>query len=228
MKNSLLIMSVILLTSCASDAPYNNPRYENTESSTPTNSIKKTAEQTTLNSNEREVNEKCLPNVQEVEVIQVLGDTGALAMACDNSSYCMGMTVAVPSNEKGDLWDKKRIKPPKEKCFIPNGTYKYISKDGTDKTVPIIAFGYKYLAIDKAEVLKRLDDGYTPLYEKCVNSKEANSEMCGCFIELIKKLAIEKFETGVTKIDQDSFSKRWFNQSKKDCGKSPEKMKWIN
>lgn len=221
MKNLLLIMSVILLTSCASDAPYNNPRSKNTESITPVG-------QTASNSNEREVNEKCLPNVQEVEVIQVLGDTGALAMACDNSSYCTGMTVAIPSNEKDDLWDKKRIKAPKEKCFIANGTYKYISKDGNDKTVPIVAFGYKYPAVDKAEVLKRLDDDYTPLYEKCANSKEANSQMCGCFIELIKKLAIEEFQSGVAKIDQDSFSKRWFNQSKKDCGKSPEKMKWMN
>lgn len=228
MKDSLIIASVILLTSCASNAPYNNPRAGKTEPVIPSNSITKTAEQKTSNLSEREVNEKCLPNVQEVEVIQVLGDTGALAMACDDSNYCMGMTVAIPSNEKGDLWDKKRIKPPSGKCFTANGTYKYTSNDGMDKTVPIIAFGYKYQAVDKAEVLKRLDDDYVPLYEKCVNSKEANSEMCGCFIELIKKLAMEEFQSGITKIDQDSFSKRWFNQSKKDCGKSPEKMKWLN
>ena len=176
----------------------------------------------------REASGKCLPSVDEVEVFQVIGDDGALANACDSSSFCNGMIVAVPSSEKGDLWDKKRIKPPKDKCFVANGTYRYTSKNGADRTVPVVAFGYKYLAVDRAEVLKRLDDEYSPLYEKCVNSKEASSETCGCFIELIKKLAMEEFQSGVTKIDQDSFFKKWLNQSKKDCGRSPDKMKWLN
>lgn len=196
----------------------------------------KTESKSSLNKDDikRELNEKCLANIEEVEVFQVLND-GALAKACEqSSSYCLGMVVAVPQIQNEELWDKKRIKAPNGKCIVVNGTYKYTSNDGNNRTVPIVGFDYKYYPANEAEANERMEATFNELRNKCLNesinepnaNKEKIIEICECYVDQMGSLS-KKVQLSSENINMDTFLEKWIAQSEKICGKSPKKMKWF-
>lgn len=189
------------------------------------------AEEKTLG---RKMNEHCQKDIEEVEIFQVF-ENGALANVCEHGlRSCYGMVVAVPKEKGEELWDKKRVKAPEEKCIVINDTYKYISKDGANRTVPIIRYDYKYIPLDEKEAMERVEASFVTINEDCVSEsmKDAKSDRveskkaCGCFVDSMKNLVVE-MRSSSEYLDQDSFIQKWLIQAEKDCGKSPKNMKWF-
>ena len=85
------------------------------------------------------LNNKC-EDVDQFKIFEVI-DNGALASACEEKSYgvyCHGQT-AFFLNQKGvEYFDGKRIKLEDGQCFVYEGTYKYFTRDGMNRTVPIV------------------------------------------------------------------------------------------
>lgn len=185
-----------------------------------------------------EINSKCESEIVEVEIFQVLGDSGALANVCNTSSgICMGMVVAVPLivTPVGEvLYDKKKIKAPKDKCIVINGAYKYKANNGMDKTVPIIGFDYKFPPANEEEAEKRMQDGLDNAYDRCLAesinvsglSKAKSSETCKCYVDSFVKLSNER-DVANGEISYETFIEKWIKQSGKKCGLSPKNMKWF-
>ncbi|MBR2501985.1 MAG: hypothetical protein IKB68_05885 [Rikenellaceae bacterium] len=77
------------------------------------------------------------------QVMQVIGDGYALAYESDYNyileTYIHSDLLALVTNLEGDLYyDEQIIKVPQGKCFKQIGIYKYKSKGGEYKTIPII------------------------------------------------------------------------------------------
>lgn len=75
------------------------------------------------------------------QVLQVIGDGYALAYESDYmlGTYIHSDLLALVTNLEGDLYyDEQIIKVPQGKCFKQIGIYKYKSKGGEYKTIPII------------------------------------------------------------------------------------------
>ena len=114
-------------------------------------------------------NTECM-DIKAVKVFQTL-DEGALALACDgwDTKYCTGMTVYVPKSHSitTELYDDKVIKTPENKCFIPLSTYKYETKGGSVKTVPMVEFGYSYTPESSDEFRSRFYERAVNMYADC-------------------------------------------------------------
>lgn len=170
----------------------------------------------------RERNPKC-EDIDEIEVFQVFDD-GALAFVCERKSYddCVwGMTVAVPKRRNEILYDKKRIKAPKGKCFVYDGTYQYKNKDNDTKTVPIIGYAYEYEASSEEEFTERLLDFHNHIYEGCMDeldnkkSQTANKKQCECFADSVMEIMFDN-----AKSDKKSqSSEEIVAAAEKKCGK---------
>lgn len=74
------------------------------------------------------------------EVMQVLDSGAALANEFEDSDRHMatGITVLFLSNDGTSYYDDQIITIPKGKCAKQIGTFKYRSKGGLDKTVPVV------------------------------------------------------------------------------------------
>lgn len=68
------------------------------------------------------------------EVFQDLGNGTALANSEDN----IVMTVLLWNQDGNPYYDQQKITLPKGKCFRQIGIYKYESRRGFDKTVPVV------------------------------------------------------------------------------------------
>ena len=189
-----------------------------------------------MNFNPRKYNEKCA-DVQEVEVFQTL-NKGALASVCERGSYgiCMGHTVFVIKQGGVELWDKKRIKAPKNKCIVYDGVYKYTSIDERGRTVPIVNFEYKYSASSEDEVVERMEDIRSNVYHECLddaneefkNQKDKNIKTCECFADLILEKILEKLASEDNTEQSptgDKFMKNLISETEKQCGKLPKSLK---
>lgn len=75
-----------------------------------------------------------------VKVFQALGDGAALAecQGNGNSYYYMGPNVLLYNEEGTPYYDEQVVKAPSGKCFRQVGIYRYPTKSGIDKTVPIV------------------------------------------------------------------------------------------
>ncbi|ACC99003.1 hypothetical protein Emin_1455 [Elusimicrobium minutum Pei191] len=184
----------------------------------------------------RERNEKC-SEFEEVEVFQTFND-GGLAYVCERKSYdncAMGMTVAVLKERGEDLWDSKRIKAPKGKCFAYDGVYKYISKDERGRTVPIVRLDYAYAPSSEKEALERVEDLRVHLYHECldeanaefINEKETNTNKCKCFADLTveKLINIASMDNQTQDTVAKTFGKSFITEAEKACGKMPKNIK---
>ena len=78
----------------------------------------------------------------EFKIFQVLQDGSALASYDEIRSkegYIeYGTVVFFPASKEAAYYDSQIITLPKGKCFKQIGTYRYTTKDGTEKTVPAI------------------------------------------------------------------------------------------
>ena len=187
----------------------------------------------------QERNEQCA-DFEEVKVFQTFNDgQGALAFVCERQSYddsCLGMIVAVRKEPGKDLWDDKRIKATKEKCFAYDGVYKYTSKGGMDKTIPIVQLEYAYPPASEKELLGRMENARTNMYYECLNSANAefkneedkNIKKCECFADLtIKKFAdTASSDNGMQEIKTEQFAKNLIAEIENKCGKLPKSMKF--
>lgn len=72
------------------------------------------------------------------EVFQVLDSGDALANEIDEFSMSTGLMVLFLCDEGKSYYDDQVIKVPKGKCAKQIGTFKYSTKAGFDKTVPIV------------------------------------------------------------------------------------------
>ena len=89
------------------------------------------------------------PNCQKFKVIDVFQtfDDGALAQVHQRNGK--GMVLFVSNKTDGFLYDDKQITVPTDKCFVLNGTYKYMTVATSDtpstrKTVPVVEISDAY------------------------------------------------------------------------------------
>lgn len=74
-------------------------------------------------------------STNSLHIIQVLED-GALALEHTN-----GLVVFILSQDNNSYYDSQVIKIPKGQCARQVGIYKYTTKEGVDKTVPVVKIG---------------------------------------------------------------------------------------
>lgn len=73
---------------------------------------------------------------KEFKVIQVYPDGSALAIVDDLDNY--GTVVALPAEEGSSYYDVQKIAVPKGKCARQIGTYRYVTRQNIEKTVPVV------------------------------------------------------------------------------------------
>ena len=78
---------------------------------------------------------KVIP-IREFRVIQVYDDGSALSMADDSEHY--GTVVVFPAENGSSHYDDEKIVIPNGKCVRQVGTYKYMTRQEFEKTVPIV------------------------------------------------------------------------------------------
>lgn len=77
----------------------------------------------------------------EIEVFQVLPDGSALAQVeytYEGNNDNSGMVVMLLAKSEGAYFDSQSIKIPKGKCMKQIGTYKYMTRQDVEKTVPVV------------------------------------------------------------------------------------------
>lgn len=76
------------------------------------------------------------------KIFQVLSDGSALAsydeLISKKDCIAYGTVVLFPASDEVSYYDDQKITLPKGKCFKQIGTYRYMTKDGEEKTVPVI------------------------------------------------------------------------------------------
>lgn len=78
-------------------------------------------------------------DVKSLKVFQVLANKGALAMGkSKGSNMYLGMTYLLINNEGKSYYDEEIINLPKGKVIRQMGIYHYPTRDGFEKTVPIV------------------------------------------------------------------------------------------
>ncbi len=187
------------------------------------------AKSNSLSDTSPEVDERCQPNINEVEVFQVLGDMGALANVCEkDSNICIGLTVAIPFD--GELlWDKKRIKAPKGMCVTFDNTFSYEATNGSQKTVPVLGFRFKYPPRNEDEYRERVEYVNAKFKKQCdfdmkesrSMSPEKASKFCNCYASEFEKFLLS--ESAQSQADWDASADEFTVQVEKTCGKYPKK-----
>lgn len=113
----------------------------------------KSAKDTAIHVSNRTVslNEKC-EDFPAVKIFQVLDDF-SLGFACKTFDakdlFCLGFTVYIPKENGKIYYDDQIIKPSAGKCFVFNDTYRYETRNGTLKTIPVISFENKTIETEK-------------------------------------------------------------------------------
>lgn len=75
-------------------------------------------------------------DAKSFEVLQVLPDGNALATVESNENF--GMIVMLLANKNATYYDNQKIEVSTGKCARQIGTYRYMTRNNTEKTVPII------------------------------------------------------------------------------------------
>lgn len=74
--------------------------------------------------------------IRKLHVIQVYDDGSALAIADDFGYY--DTVVAFPARDGSSYYDDQKIVIPSGKCIKQIGTFKYMTRQEIEKTVPIV------------------------------------------------------------------------------------------
>lgn len=77
------------------------------------------------------------PKVTKFEVFQVLPDGSALASA-EKPFDAIGIVVVFVPHEGVSYYDRQNIDVPSNKRVMQIGTYRYLTRDDFEKTVPIV------------------------------------------------------------------------------------------
>ena len=72
----------------------------------------------------------------EFRVIQVMRDGSALAFS--TGLGCSGVVVVFPANEDEEYYDAQEIEIASDEHVRQVGTYRYTTREGVEKTVPIV------------------------------------------------------------------------------------------
>ncbi len=75
-------------------------------------------------------------DAKSFEVLQVLPDGNALATVKSNENF--GMIVMLLANKNATYYDNQKIEVSTGKCAKQIGTYRYMTRNNIEKTVPII------------------------------------------------------------------------------------------
>lgn len=75
-------------------------------------------------------------DAKSFEILQVLPDGNALATVESNENF--GMIVMFLANKNATYYDNQKIEVPTGKCARQIGTYRYMTRNNIEKTVPII------------------------------------------------------------------------------------------
>lgn len=75
-------------------------------------------------------------DAKSFEVLQVLPDGNALATVESNENF--GMIVMFRAKGNASYYDDQKIEIPTGKCARQIGTYRYMTRNNIEKTVPII------------------------------------------------------------------------------------------
>lgn len=75
-------------------------------------------------------------DAKSFEVLQVLPDGNALATVKSNENF--GMIVMLLANKNATYYDNQKIEVSTGKCARQIGTYRYMTRNNIEKTVPII------------------------------------------------------------------------------------------
>lgn len=75
-------------------------------------------------------------DAKSFEVLQVLPDGNALATVESNENF--GMIVMLLANKNATYYDDQKIEVSTGKCARQIGTYRYMTRNNIEKTVPII------------------------------------------------------------------------------------------
>lgn len=75
-------------------------------------------------------------DVKSFEIMQVLPDGNALAMVQSHDNF--GMIVMFRAQNNAPYYDDQKIDVPTGKCVRQIGTYRYMTRNKIEKTVPII------------------------------------------------------------------------------------------
>lgn len=73
----------------------------------------------------------------ELSVIQVLPDGSALAIINEPYDNC-GTVVGLQAMQGGSYYDDQKISIPEGKCLKQTGTYRYMTRQNMEKTVPVV------------------------------------------------------------------------------------------
>lgn len=75
------------------------------------------------------------------KVTQVLHDGSALAWSQDEHGSFLGGVIVLLSPQKGKAYyDDQKVSVPTGKCARQVGTFRYMTKGNTEKTVPVVDF----------------------------------------------------------------------------------------
>ncbi len=139
---------VLFLSSCSIFQNYQGTENNDKNSSQPAKNADAAAN---VSNKPFSPNKKC-EDFPAVKVFQVL-DEFSLGFACKTFDakdlFCVGFTVYIPK-EKGKIYyDDQIIEPPTGKCFVFNDTYRYETRNGMLKTIPVVSFENKTIRIKK-------------------------------------------------------------------------------
>ena len=73
----------------------------------------------------------------ELKVIQVLPNGSALAIIKEPYDNC-GTVVGLQAMQGGSYYDDQKISIPEGKCLKQTGTYRYMTRQNMEKTVPVV------------------------------------------------------------------------------------------
>ena len=95
-----------------------------------------------LSASSDSMNDEHCADIQEYKIFQVIED-GSLASACEadyDDEICNGLVVYIPKKEGQIYYDEMIIESDYNQCITYEGTYRYLTKNDSIKTVPKIKF----------------------------------------------------------------------------------------
>lgn len=178
-----------------------------------------------------EHNPACM-NMKKFKVFQVSDDNAALAKDCttEENGFCFGAVVLLEPQRTIDYYDDMYVYTPKNKCAVQDGVYRYETKSGDLKTVPIIHFEYKQTATSEKEVISRVNEKFEDLRYMCkraatyddIENIQEVVEKCDCVVDTGKEEFLQAVKGNNRIIDKDEFEKEFSKNVKKKCGELPK------
>ena len=121
---------------------------------------------------DRNENPECLKNLNEVQVIDVIGDANdgpaALAVNCNKKmgGGCIGDTVLLPKGFATNIQKDQKFKVPELYCFVKVGEFEYIRNDKKKDRVPVVEYRYNKKTLSETDFTSFGKRGITLEYSR--------------------------------------------------------------